>query len=161
MGTASESTDEWIELYNASDTSVDLAGWKIEIDGDSPIALVGSIPSDGYFLIERSADTTVSDIAGDLITSFGRYGLSNSGEHLRLKDGSGAIRDEIGPGSWYAGVNPSGNAFARASMERVDASVRGDEPINWKTNSGAYTTGVDVAGNAINGTPKHSNEASQ
>lgn len=161
MGTASESTDEWMELYNAGDSSVDLTGWKIEIDGDSSISLSGSIPADGYFLIERSADTTVSDILGDLITSFGRYGLSNSGEHLRLKDGVGAVQDEIGPGAWYAGVNPSGNASARASMERVVASVRGDDPTNWKTNSKAITTGLDVAGNPIIGTPKYQNEASQ
>ncbi len=150
-----------MELYNAGTSSVDLAGWKIEIDGDSSISLLGSIPGNGYFLIERSADTTVSDIAGDLITSFGRYGLSNSGEHLRLKDSEGAVQDKIGPGAWCAGANPSGNASARASMERVSSAVRGDELTNWRTNSGAFTTGVDVAGNVINGTPKHSNEASQ
>lgn len=101
MGTTVSGTNEWIELYNANDTAVDLLGWSIvALDGSPSIALSGSVAPRGYFLIERTDDTTVPDILADQVAPFGS-GLANSGETLYLKDGSGATVDTIiGGNNW-------------------------------------------------------------
>src|SRR5205823_582902 len=86
-GTAASSSDEWIELKNNSAIAVDLTGWTLTDGGDVDIALSGSLAAQSFFLLERTDDTTISDIAADQIYV---GNLSNSGESLTLKDGNGA-----------------------------------------------------------------------
>lgn len=95
MGTTVSGTNEWIELYNDSDTAVDLSGWSIvSRDGSPNIALQGIVAARGYFLIERTDDDTVPGIPADLVISFGS-GLSNSGETLDLKNALGGVVDSV------------------------------------------------------------------
>lgn len=152
-GTAASASDEWIELYNTTGTTVALDGWHLVDDDDLFISLQGDIPPHGYYLIERTDDQTVSDLSADLIASFGA-GLSNDGEVLTLTDASGTVVDIVNPGggSWPAG---SGSPDYR-SMERADPDLPG-EASNWCSNDGATRNGMDVAGQPINGTPKRPN----
>ena len=67
-GTAADSDDQWIELYNPSVVDIDLTGWTLQsTDGTPSISLSGNIVAGDYFLLERNDDTTVSDVAADLI----------------------------------------------------------------------------------------------
>ncbi|MBC7249825.1 MAG: lamin tail domain-containing protein [Anaerolineae bacterium] len=85
MGTAASSADEWIELKNNTDQDIDLNGWTlVTADGGLSIALSGIIPANGYYLLERTDDNTVSNVPADWIGSFGS-GLSNDGEVLILR----------------------------------------------------------------------------
>ena len=45
-------------------------------DGGMTITLLGTMGNGGYFLIERTDDTTIPDVSADLITTFGS-GLGN------------------------------------------------------------------------------------
>lgn len=111
MGTRISANDEWIELYNASDQDINLAGWKIEAqDGSPAVALSGSIPAHGYFLLERSDDTSVPDAKADVIY---KGALENGGEHLKLFDASDILIDEVS--SWQAG-----DAKTKQTMERTE-----------------------------------------
>lgn len=124
MGTTVSGTNEWIELYNANDTSVDLSGWSIiAIDSSPSISLIGSIAPRGYFLIERTDDTTVPDIAADLVLPFGS-GLANSGETLYLKDGSGAIVDTIIGGNNWENIG-GGNSTKETAQYTMSGWVTG------------------------------------
>jgi hypothetical protein len=96
MGTQASANDEWIELYNTTDHDIDLTGWKLQAaDGTPTITLSGIIPAHGFFLLERTDDNTVKDIAADLIygNDGSNWALSNSGETLLLKDPSNTIID--------------------------------------------------------------------
>lgn len=141
--------DEWIELYNTTPISIDLQGWTLRAeDGTPAINLSGVIPPYGYYLLERSADTTVSDIPADLIYT---GALNNTGEVLTLRDASGTVIDTANQdgGGW-----PAGTTYY--SMERRDPTAP-DSDANWCTNDGVTRNGLDANGNPINGTPKAQN----
>jgi hypothetical protein len=145
-GTAADSGDEWIELFNPGGDDIPLDGWRLTDDGDIHIALGGSIPGGGFFLLERGDDNTVSDIPADQIYS---GNLSNSGERLRLIDPSGHTVDDIGAGG--AGWAGGSASPAYASMERAGAG--------WITNTGWVRNGRDARGLDLRGTPRRPNSA--
>lgn len=159
-GTAAGATDEWIELYNQTDAPVDLTGWTLTF-GETVIDLGKAtdtiVEPGGYFLLERSDDKTVSDIAADLIY---KGSLSNSGSVLSLLDQNGEVVDTANSGvekGWAAG-SAKVEGIAYATMERIDPSGP-DLPSNWRPNNGLITCGHDAAGQAINGTPRAKNSA--
>ena len=81
-GTNASSYDEWIELHNNTDRDIDLQGWVLAAaDGTPSIQLTGIIVAHGFYLLERTDDTTVANKTADQIFS---GALENSGEILRL-----------------------------------------------------------------------------
>ena len=84
MGTTVDYNDEWIELYNNTSTSQSLSGWTLtSTDGSPSIALSGTIPANGYFILERTDDATVSGVSANQIYS---GAMGNSGETFELKE---------------------------------------------------------------------------
>ncbi|NBD36594.1 MAG: hypothetical protein GVY30_11435, partial [Chloroflexi bacterium] len=152
MGTTASASDEWIELYNTTATTLTLDGWQITSNDGMTIELSGEIAPQGFYLIERTNDETVADIPANLTTGFG-YGLSNDGEILTLTNTADEVIDtaNAGGGDWPAGDNDT-----KATMERVDPTLD-DTPENWATNDGVTINGRDADGNAIIGTPKARN----
>ena len=152
MGTTASPYDEWIELYNHGPEAVDLAGWRLRSSSGEPdIVLSGIIDSGAYYLLERTDDTTVSDIDADLIYT---GALNNTCEPLQLIDTAAAVIDQVGcnDSSWYSGDNSS-----KASMERINQDEPGDNALNWRTNGRVLVNGLDSAGNQIIGTPRSQN----
>ncbi len=152
MGTEASASDEWMELYNNSAEEVDLTGWTLaSSDGNIKITLAGKVSANGYFLLERTDDNAVSDIAADQIYT---GSLSNSGTKLELDDASGNVIDFVDCASgWFAGDNET-----KASMERKDSAQAGDKD-NWITNDGITINGKDAKGNNLKATPKNKNSA--
>lgn len=158
MGTSASSTDEWIELYNPTDQAIDLSGWILKslTDGSPDIALSKTIAAGGYFLLERTSDTTISNVSGDYVGSFGKGGLNNNGEKLVLLDSSSNQIDIVDCSSgWFAGDNTS-----KSSMERIDSWADGSLASNWASNNGTLKTGLDSAGQSIAATPGSRNSVS-
>ncbi len=154
MGTATSSNDEWLELHNTTDQTIDLTGWTLKsLTGASPdpqITLSGAIGPFGFYLLERTDDITISDILADKIYT---GALSDTGEMLELRNSSGTLQDKIyGDFGWYAG-----NKDTRSSMERINPRISGNNSANWNANNGVVKNGKDAAGNSINGTPRAKN----
>ena len=154
MGTAAPGTtgssDEWMELYNNTDQVIDLTGWTLKsLTGTSPdpqIVLTNSIQPFSFYLLERTDNTTVSDILANALYT---GSLLDTGENLELRDSLGLLIDIVrSEGLWYAG-----NKDSRSSMERIDSGKLGDDSTNWATNNGITKNGHDASGNIINGTP--------
>ena len=154
-GTTANSNHEWIELYNTTNSAIDLTDWMLAaVDGTPNITLSGSIAGHGYYLLERTGDGTVSDIIADKIYT---GALSDTGESLELRNSSGQLIDTANAdgGSW-----PGGNTAEKKSMERINPLLP-DSDDNWATNDGITINGIDEADNPILGTPKNQNSSYQ
>jgi hypothetical protein len=153
MGTIFSSSDEWIELYNNTNSPIDLTGWSLRAaDGAPDIFLAGIIPAKSYFLLERTDDETVKDIKADQIYT---GALEDKGEDLQLRDAFTNLIDSVlceTNGSWFAGEKDG--AY---TMERIDPRSSGNTKSNWHTNNGIIRNNTDGGGNLINGTPKAKN----
>ncbi len=152
-GTAASTSDEWIELYNPGATTVSLAGWVLKaVDGTPTINLPNdSIPPGGYYLLERTDDTTISNITADFIYS---GDLGNSNEILQLFNPTNQLIDTANSNS---GTWPAGSSSIYGSMERRGAVP--DSDTAWITNTGVVKNGLAANGTPINGTPKSANWA--
>ncbi len=152
-GTAANTAHEWIELYNNTAVSVSLAGWRVTTLDGLNLALHGEIAPYGYYLIERSSDSAISDIPADWIGTFSS-GLNNTGEAITLTNALGDVMDTANGdgGSWPAGTTS-------ATMERINSAAP-DTNGNWATNTGNPRNGLDANGAPINGTPKCRNAVS-
>lgn len=151
MGTNASTTDEWIELYNNSASTIDLSGWRLTaFDGTPSIDLTGIIGVHDFFLLERTSDNTISDIIANMIYT---GVLGNKGEHLQLFNDKTIIVDEINCSSgWFAGDNS-----LKLSMERINPLLSGSKSENWGNNNQLLTAGHDSKDSLIMGTPLESN----
>ncbi|NMB48742.1 lamin tail domain-containing protein [Candidatus Kuenenbacteria bacterium] len=113
MGTTTSIDDEWLELKNTTGQAIDLTGWKLKSqDGTPDITLLGTIPANGYFLLERTDDNSVLGITADQVyTGI----LGNSGENLELKTATNILIDSGGGVPWPAGDNTSKKTMSRGA----------------------------------------------
>ncbi len=151
-GTLATANDEWIELYNKRSTPINITGWRLVSDsGSVDIVLNGTIPGNGFFLLERARDLTVSDVtASQIFTGT----LADAGEVLRLSKTDGTTVDTANSdgGSWPAGSGSS----TFYSMERIinGATVAADNSSGWVSNNQPVTWVThDAANNLVHGTP--------
>jgi len=150
MGTESNPNDEWIELFNTGDMVLNLEGWTLRWDGHV-VDLKGSIPAHGYYLLERTDDTTVQGVKADVLYT---GSLRNAGEALGLFDAGELLADSANGdgGPWPAGDNAT-----KASMQRrVPTDPDGDG--NWTSARGEAHVARDAGGQWIVGTPGAANE---
>jgi hypothetical protein len=145
-GTRASANDEWIELWNPGAADADLAGWTLTDGGDITVPLSGTLGAGGFYLLERTDDTTVADVAADRIYT---GALVNSGESLYLIDSSGRTVDTANGdgGPW-----PAGSQATAAAMERAGSGP--DSDGGWCSNDAVHRTGTDAAGYPVNGTPR-------
>ncbi len=167
-GTHSSSADEWIELYNNTDKDINLSNWLLYAEDNTPnIPLSGTILANGYYLLERTDDDTVSDITANLI--YGNDGSdwalnNNNGEHLilEMQDPNATSTTKIDEINKANKWNFKGFASPRYyAMERFSSEEPGTDWNNWESNTGHYVkNGKNAGGGIIYGTPKAKNNFS-
>ncbi|MBU6415052.1 lamin tail domain-containing protein [Patescibacteria group bacterium] len=159
-GNATTSKDEWIELRSNTSEPVDLSGWSLALikpgttTPSHVISLSGTIAPRAYYLIERTDDSVISNIAADLITPFGP-GLVDSGMTLQLWRNNIIIDQTPDAASgWIAG-----SLFERRTMERIDPLAEGANRANWGTyqQNEISENAKNAEGGAIHGTPRGRN----
>jgi hypothetical protein len=142
--------NEWIELYNASDLDIDIAGWTIA-DNDAtdtiPVAGPQIVPAKGHALITGSSTTWhYWEIPADvlkIVLADGRIGdgLANSADMLVLRDSDNNLIDQMNWGDpdpdwphYNAGVwDPGAHGVAKGHMlGRVPSGYDTDQPSDFK-----------------------------
>ena len=179
MGTNASTSDEWIELYNASEEEVDLSTWSIfgadtgqcinfsgadnyEEGGEN----LGFIIPAGEYLIYANDENTVMERIGGLSVNIAdvwdaAIGLNNSSPGiLRLfnqQDCADGLIDEVGSstGAWFVEDNAK-----KQTRERIEATLSGSDVLNWSSNNLITHNGRDSDNAYINGTPGQENSLS-
>ncbi len=89
-------TEDWVELYNSSNTSVDLSGYHLSDNENNPTKWViptgATIPANGYLTFWCSGRSEVS--AGNYHTNF-KLKQTKGTEHVVFSDASGVIIDDL------------------------------------------------------------------
>ena len=163
MGTKADWRHEWVELYNNTDSDIDLTDWTLESSDGTPsiIFSTSTILAQDYFLLERTDDDRISDIPADLTYA---GDLGNDGEKLELRDAQGVLIDKVGCVEneqeycidWFAGDNNT-----KQTMERINSTTLGIVLDNWANNNLFTRNGLDAVGDQINGTPIAENSVSK
>ncbi len=137
---------EWVELYNASDTPIDVGGWSLRdganIDPLPPLV----VPARAFAIVAASSAfrDAYPDFAAPVAILGGRIGnaLGNDGDRLYLVDAAGLAVDAVSWGS-DAGVLapavadvPSGHSIERR-IAGVDSDTAADFADNEHPSPGA------------------------
>lgn len=116
---------EWIELYNASTSSLDLTGWEL-YEGAGKIATLNSVLDSASFVVVSVSGTSK---------------LNNGGDVIILKNTRGDVVDSVAYGYWIdeTHTDASHNAPAASDPNSVARIVDGQDTGNDK-NDFAITT---------------------
>ncbi len=122
-----DSVEEWFELFNPTDSPVDLSGWRVE-DNSGPFSLSGIIPAKGYYVV-------ASDISGfnamygynpDLGGMYPDLALGNGGDELTLFYGASTEVDFV---SWE---EPGWEISASYETIRRKGIIDTDTVFDWE-----------------------------
>ena len=122
---------EWIEIYNAGNTSINLSTWKFQEAGtDHRLSIkLGSdiLDPDGYAVIADSSDNFQEEYPSFNGTLFdSSWGsLSNTGEYLAISNGSSIINELNYSSSW--------GGSSGYSLELHDLTLNNSNESAWNT----------------------------
>ncbi|MDD5470019.1 MAG: lamin tail domain-containing protein [Candidatus Peribacteraceae bacterium] len=137
MGSERSTADEWVELAGVGEAQ-DMSGWTLTTlaGNGEEVAMVrfaeGTVIQAGGYMVISNFGAQESCLLNEPAIVTTAVALPNSKLLLRLYDASGALVDQAddGIGEPFAGINASG-AGTRASMERIDLTLPGDQRENW------------------------------
>jgi len=136
-GSSLSDADEWIELWNLSDATVDIGGWSLRGAGESSKTIYlppgSTIPAYGSFLLSNYDSTyakSALDTTSQTVTT--TVSLSNSTLKIELYDNLGLLVDVAGTGSApLAGASQP----IKTSMLRQDPMLDGALVSSWKSST--------------------------
>ncbi len=102
--------EDWIELHNASASSVNLAGWTIADGDDSYTFGSVSIAGNGYRVVFASNDVSRSTASETHLP----FKLSADGEPLTLRDAAGVVSDPAFAAPGFPGI-PIDTSYGRTT----------------------------------------------
>ncbi len=136
MGTSASSDDQWLELYNTTDTPISIQGWLLTSTcGTVSNRLSGLLQPRQTFLMAATGDT---HFIGLPIHQRLRQPLPADGG-LRLLDARGRLVDSVP--RWHAGSREQA-----ATMQRVYPYTAGRNRASWKTSTIRYDYGYGTPG---------------
>lgn len=165
-GTPNSASDEWVEIYNRTNGTINLDNFVLRAEDASPyINLAGYISPKSYFLIERknskevdeATESPIQTEVADMWVSFGN-GLKNDGEHLLIdyKKGDSAtttVFDVPFCNEWCGQGSGSNRVF---SLEWVNF-INEDMPFGYWRTALPIGKSKDRAGNILTASPKAKN----
>jgi hypothetical protein len=134
---------DWIELYNQSDQSVNMSDWTF---ADRETDHIYSIPSGTVleskkYLVLVENDSAFTARFPDVMNYLGGigFGLSGSGESIKLMDEEGQVIDSLtydDQSPWPAAADGTG-----ATLELTDPALDNSKAENWAASTGYGSPG--------------------
>ncbi|HKG98409.1 MAG TPA: lamin tail domain-containing protein, partial [Pyrinomonadaceae bacterium] len=121
--------EEFIELYNPTDSQVDISNWRIRGGVDYFFPANTSIPAGGFVLVAEHPPTIAARFAQN---AFGPWegGINNDGEEITLRNGLNEVVDVVDFKSafpWPISADGEG-----ASMQLVNPALDNDLGSSWR-----------------------------
>lgn len=150
-----ETKGEFIELYNTSNTAIDLTDWQLSDATDNVYTLSGSIGGKQYLSIYRSdSDLALNNSGGDTVELFHPNGqLTNDVEYTdSAADDTSYALDSNSDWQWTTTVTPgkkntitlsaanSNNNTNTSQAGNTNSSVNSNSNTNTNSGNGAATT---------------------
>lgn len=151
--TGTEPDNEWVELYNPTDTLVRMDSWVLT-DGEGVYTMLANtqIAAKGYLTFGRTAGAAggqIDYVYGGL--SSGNLSLGNTSDNVIIKDTGSVIVDEVDYQSAWGGQEPK-------SLSRKYAGLDSNDFTNWAKSKASGGTpravnDMDTVGPVITHTP--------
>jgi hypothetical protein len=159
---------DWIELKNNGAATVNLGGWKLTDEADTPdkwtIPAGTSITAGGYLVIAASGRDVMAPIPGGLLHT--NFSLGSNGEYVGLRDAAGVVRSELttvpdqdafhtwgldaGSGQYrYLDTGTPGAANVAGTVNDLTAEVNFDKPTGFHATPLSVALSTATAGAAI------------
>ena len=129
---------EFIELYNPSDSAIDLSGWRLSSAVNYTFPIGTSVQAGGFLVVAEDPQTILAEWG---VNSLGPWkgSLSNGGENVRIRNLTDKIVDEV---DYKAGFPwPVVGSSPGYSIELINPSLENDLGGNWRSSVG--TAGGD------------------
>lgn len=125
-----DSVEEYVELYNGTQSTVNLDGWSVHDNGGSWTFPQGTSLAPGAFMVVAKNAAGFQNLFGKAPTLVGlSISLNNNGDWLMLKDANGDIADFV---AWEnASQGWTLNAASGSAIERVSAEIDTDTEADW------------------------------
>lgn len=177
-GMNGESGDEWLELRNMTERSIDLSNWQLTKKSGGAETWMYTIPAgtvltaNGYLLIaEYDKANSVLDVDPDLVVGAGNtndaeFALANTDMQIKLYDGDWTVPITLlidtaddGSGTPAAGLDSLNGVSAWYSMERNATPGEGQAASSWHTTFADVTSYFDLGVAGVKGTPGGENQS--
>ncbi|HEX5176551.1 MAG TPA: lamin tail domain-containing protein, partial [Chthoniobacteraceae bacterium] len=124
-----ESPEQWIELHNRSNATVNLTGWRFDDAIDYTFPPGAQIDAGGYLVIARDPSVLAAKWPGlNPLGPFFRT-LRRAGDRIVLRDAAGNLADRVAyfdDGRWPAAADGGGS-----SLELRNVNAPRDVPESW------------------------------
>ncbi len=142
MASSSEAEGEWIEIYNRSDSYVNLCGWRIQNQAGATVTLTTYLlPPGAYYVLGSSSDTARNGgYTPDFVYS--GFGMPSAGI-LSLVNPEGQTVESLSYGAGWPVVPGS-------SCERINPGWMAGISSSWGQSTTPYGSGDDGTPGAIN-----------
>lgn len=124
---------EWLELYNAGTTTVDLGGWTVRSGKAGMADMLSSYQlAPGKYVLVGNNTNKATNGGATVVSAWNSFGLGNSSGTVQLYDKQGALIDEVVYGSGWP--MPTG-----ASISLKSPGLDNSLPASWCTEKTAWS----------------------
>ena len=147
----SDSYGEWFEIFNATDSTIDINGWKIK-DSDNDEHIISDdneqiiLNPESYFILARNSDSSING-GIDVNYQFSDFSLSNVEDEIIIQNLAGVIVDQIQYNSSWAFTDGS-------SIELIHEDLDNDDQENWLPSRNQLLSGDFGTPGGVNSTVK-------
>ena len=122
-------TEDWVELYNKGDETIDLSGWILKDDDDEHQFVFSdgtALSAGGFLVVCRDTEAFSSIHSTENIQGNMDFGLSSDGDCVRLFNQEGVLTDEVcylSSAPWPASPDGKGSTLAlkNPALDNSDA----------------------------------------